>query len=136
MDMVRTSLDIYDDRPKDMIKYLKNYGWHFNKKMCEYAVKRMKKGSKSIDMMTKEYLDQLLKSYGVELENNELYDYVYVANMCLADFYGSSIQDEQHLVKYVKDVIDDEDAYDGIVFNRWYADMSKKGKTIDWEEML
>lgn len=134
--MIRTSLDIYDDRPKDMIKYLKNYGWHFNKKMCEYAVKRMKKGNKSIDMMTKEYLDQLLKSYGVELENNELYDYVYVANMCLADFYGSSIQDEQHLVKYVKDVIDDEDAYDGIVFNRWYADMSKKGKTIDWEEML
>jgi hypothetical protein len=26
------------------------------------------------------------------------------------------------LALYVKDVIDDEDGYDGIVFNRWYAD--------------
>jgi hypothetical protein len=56
--------------------------------------------------------------------------------MCKADFYGSSIVDDAHLVKYVKDVIDDEDGYDGIVFNRWYADMCKKGIPIDWEEML
>lgn len=34
------------------------------------------------------------------------------------------------------DVIDDEDAYDGIVFNRFYADMCKKGIPIDWAEML
>ena len=38
------------------------------------------------------------------------------------DFMGSSIIDEKHLSLYVKDVIDDKDGYDGIVFNRWYAD--------------
>ena len=48
--------------------------------------------------------------------------------MCKADFMGSSITDEEHLAKYIKDVIDDEDAYDGIVFNRWYADMCKIGR--------
>jgi hypothetical protein len=56
--------------------------------------------------------------------------------MCKADFLGSSIVDELHLAKYVKDVIDDDDAYDGIVFNRWYADMSYQGIAIDWSEML
>jgi len=53
-----------------------------------------------------------------------------------ADFYGSSIIDEKHLILYVKDVIDDIDAEDGIVFNRWYADMCYSGIAIDWEEML
>ena len=33
---------------------------------------------------------------------------------------------------YVKDVIDDVDGYDGIVFNRWYADMCRKGVQVDW----
>jgi len=52
------------------------------------------------------------------------------------DFFGSSISDEKHLAMYVKDVIDDEDGYDGIVFNRWYADMVTSGIPIEWEEML
>lgn len=56
--------------------------------------------------------------------------------MCKADFLGSSVPDEAHLAKYVKDVLDDDDAYDGIVFNRWYADMCRKGIVIDWEEMI
>lgn len=86
--------------------------------------------------MNKQEVDELLKVYGVKLENNTLYDYVYVANMCKADFLGSSVPDEGHLCKYVKDVIDDVDAYDGIVFNRWYADMCRSGVPIDWEEMI
>lgn len=56
--------------------------------------------------------------------------------MCRADFYGSSITDDLHLAKYIKDVLDDTDAYDGIVFNRWYADMCKMGIVIDWDEMI
>ena len=43
-----------------------------------------------------------------------------------------SITDEKHLCLYVKDVIDDVDGYDGIVFNRWYADMCRKGVQVDW----
>lgn len=40
------------------------------------------------------------------------------------------------MLLYVKDVIDDVDAPDGLVFNRWYADMCYMGIAIDWEEML
>ena len=58
----------------------------------------------------------------ITLNNNQLYDYVYVYNMGNNDFMGSSIADNKHLCLYVKDVIDDKDGYDGIVFNRWYAD--------------
>ena len=63
-------------------------------------------------------------------------NYIFVYNMGNNDFMGSSILDERHLALYVKDVIDDKDGYDGIVFNRWYADMVTSGIPIEWEEML
>lgn len=66
--------------------------------------------------------------------NDNPYDAVFAANMCKADYLGSSITDEKHLCLYVKDVIDDVDGYDGIVFNRWYADMCRKGVQVDWYE--
>lgn len=134
--MVRTSLDIYDIRPEAMTAYLRYYGWHFNKKMLDFAVSKMYKNNQPIQPLAAEKVDALLKAQEIILKNNELYDYVYVANMCKADFVGSSIIDEAHMAKYIKDVIDDEDAYDGIVFNRWYADMCKKGIPIDWEKMI
>lgn len=131
--MVRKSLDIYDDRPASMINYLKYYGQHFNKKLCNFAVSKMKHGK---PVITKEKCDEILQNNGVKLENNQLQDYVYVLNMGNNDFMGSSIIDEKHLALYVKDVIDDKDGYDGIVFNRWYADMVTCGIPIEWEEML
>lgn len=30
------------------------------------------------------------------------------------------------------EAVDDVDGYDGIVFNRWYADMCRKGVQVDW----
>ena len=131
--MIRKSLDIYDDRPTSMINYLKYYGQHFNKKLCNFAVSQMKHGK---PVITKEKCDEILKNNGIKLENNQLQDYVYVLNMGNNDFMGSSIIDEKHLALYVKDVIDDKDGYDGIVFNRWYADMVTSGIPIEWEEML
>lgn len=42
--MIRTSLDIYDDRPISMKRYLKYYGQHFNKKLSDFAINKMKHG--------------------------------------------------------------------------------------------
>lgn len=139
---MKESLDIYDVLPEDMINYLRHNGRHFNKKLCDFAVSKMKTTHPStgevvkLVIINKETLDNLLKTYKIKLENNELYDYVYVANMCKADFLGDSVPDEQHLCKYVKNVIDDVDGYDGLVFNRWYADMCRKGIPISWGDML
>ena len=138
--MQNTDLTQYDIKPEAMINYLRYNGPHFDKKLLEFATSKMKKkiGDKLMPIApyTKEYIDKMLEKYSVKLQNNQLYDYVYVANMCKADFLGSSIVDEQHVAKYIKDVIDDDDAYDGIVFNRWYADMCRNGIAINWEEMI
>lgn len=131
--MIRTSLNQYDDRPTNMKRYLKYFGQHFNKKLCQFAVSKMNHGKTPI---TKEQVDEILKRHNISLDNNELYDYIYVYNMGNNDFMGSSIADEKHLAMYVKDVIDDEDGYDGIVFNRWYADTVVQGIPVEWDEML
>lgn len=128
------ALDIYDDMPKYMKKYLQNYGWHFNKSMCNYAVSLMKKNGKKIEPLTKDYVDKVLQLNNISLKNNIGYDYIFVANMCKADYYGSSICDEKHFALYIKDTIDDEDASDGVTMRRWYATMVANGIMVDWEE--
>lgn len=140
--MRREPLDIRDRRPEEMEAYLSHFGWHFNKKMCEFAVSLMKKmnpqtGKKErIEPISKEKVDELLTRYGIKLENNALYDYVYVANMGKADYLKSSIPDEAHLALYIKDTIDDPDAPDGTTMRRWYATMIAAGEPIEWDEML
>ena len=138
--MRRTSLTQYEEYPKAMLIYMRNYGPHFNRKLYEFAVSMMYKEEdgeeKKVKGYSREEVNSMLSLQGVKVKRNQLYDAAYVATMCKADFLGSSITDEYHLALYVKDVIDDVDAPDGLVFNRWYADMCYNGIAIDWEEML
>ena len=130
----------YDEIPEGMKLYLNNYGCHFNKKLCMEAVSRMyteeNDKKKKLKPYTKEQVDNLLSSYDIELEHNKMYDACYVANMCANDFLEKSVPDEEHLAMYVKDLLDDPDAEEGFVFNRFYADTMFMNNPIDWEEMV
>ena len=139
--MKREPLDIRDRRPEEMEVYLSHFGWHFNKKMCEFAVSLMEwKGQngekEKLPAMSKDEEDALLTKYGVTLKNKIGYDYVYVANMCKANFLKSSVPNEQYQALYVKDTIDDPDAPDGTTMRRWYVTMIAAGIPIEWDEML
>lgn len=129
---------IYEDMPRDMRTYLSNYGWHFNKLMQEWAAAHMRdKSGNRIKPYTKESLEALLKAYAVEIKTDHIYDALYVANMCKADFYGSSIVDEAHLAKFVADYMNDPDGYEGMTFVRFYADTCMKDDcTIYWEDFV
>lgn len=128
--------------PEDMERYLSYYGYHFNKKMYEYAVGNMEKKDKQTGR--KEHLSPVdidnfekgLKKYRVEVPEEEIYDAAYLASMVEADFWGSSITDEEHMFLYIKDVLCDVDGYDGLVFCRFLADCSAKGNPIMWDRML
>ena len=135
-------LDNYGAYPSGMKEYLSIYGWHFSKKMCEWAVSRMYKDEKetkteqSNSNYTRDKVDLLLKRYNLKLENNKGYDDVYIANMCKFDFLGSSIDNEMKLAQFIKDYIDDADAYEGMPFTRFYADCIGSGTPIIWEDMI
>lgn len=135
-------LDAVIKRPKEMEDYLAHYGWHFNKKMCDYAVSLMKVKNPSsgkeeaVEAMRRDEVLELLKRYNIKLENDTMYDSTFVANMCKADYMKKSISDDQHMAMYIQDTIDDVDAADGSVMYCWYAKMRKAGKPIEWEDML
>lgn len=137
-----TPLDLYEKMPSEQRSYLSNYGWTFNKKACDCAVKQMKRKNPAtgkeepVEIKTKEEVEEILKKHNIKLDNNEGYDFVYVYHMGLADYMKSSITDEQHLAMYVKDVIDDVDNPGGNVFMKWYFDCIKKGKPVYWEDLL
>ena len=133
---MRPALDLYEDLPKSMRKYLMHNGWHFNKSLCNFAISLMKKHGKQLDPISKENVDKLLEQYKIQLDNNVGYDYVFVANMCKADYFGSSITDDKHVALYIKDTIDDEDAADGTTMRRWYATMVANGVIVDWDDSL
>ena len=131
----------YDEIPEGMKRYINHYGCHFNNKLCEEAVSRMytKKEDgeeKKLKPYSKEQVDNMLEGYGIRIKRNKLYDAVYVANMCANDYLGRSVPDEKHMAMFIKDMLDDPDAEEGFVFNRFYADTMYMNYPVDWEDML
>ena len=140
--MKKTAVDIYDDIPREMRNYLQHNGWHFNKKACMYAAGMMRKRNpvsnklEKVEPYTKDQVEELLRKYSITIDDTSNYDFVFVANMCKADYLKSSIPDEHHLALYIKDVLEDADAGDGVTMRRWYATMVANGTGVDWEDIL
>ena len=130
-------LDDYDVMPDGMREYLSANGWHFSKRLCEWAVSHMRdRNGKRLDMRSKQDIDTLRRNFGMEIKNDKGYDLVFVFHMAVSDFLGSSISDELGCMRYAKDVLDDYDGYDGIAFSRFIADCNGKGEPISWRDVI
>ncbi len=131
-------LDSFGRLPEDMAAYLEKNGWHFSKKLCDYAVSKMRgaEDKKLESPYTKEKLDALFKQHGIEIRNDHGYDTVYVANMLKCNLMGPSIPDELHLLKGVKRYLDDPDGYPGVALTRYFADCIGKGTPLLWGEFI
>ena len=129
------------DIPEDMKTYLSYYGMNFSKKLYEFAVSNMRRESadgkmEKVKPMSTDELKSLLSKHKIEVENNDLYNALYLAAMVKADYWGSSIEDEEHLAKYIEDTLCDVDAAEGQVFARYLADCSVGGCIVHWEDMI
>lgn len=136
-------LDIFEiDMPREMRSYLRQNGYHFGKKACTEAVKKLKRLNPAtgklepLEMVGKEAVEEALTKYGVKLEHNTGYDFVYAYNYGKATFYKSSVPDEKTLALYVKDVIDNPLIPGGNEFRKWMSECDLKGEPIDWDEIL
>ena len=130
------------DLPTDMKRYIRHFGFHFNRKLYEFAVSTMSrkiKGSDKTEKMKpidKSKFDEVMKKYNITLQYDELYDGVFVWSMAMSDFYESSLPTEKEVAQYVKDYVDDIDKVDGFLFNRWVADMYFAGHAIEWDDFI
>ena len=118
-------------------KYLRLYGPHFTKELCDFSVSLMYTDKGAITPITKQQLEDKLKAQNITLKYNKMHDAVYVANMCKADYLGEAIPDSDYnLCMYVKKTIDDPDGYDGQPFNRWLSDIEGMHVPVDWSEFV
>ena len=118
-------------------EYTEQYGYHFNRKLYEYAVSMMKdRAGKEPPVMTKEQAEDWLKTQGVTLKNNKGYDAAYVLAMGRADYFGSSVKDNIHLALFVKDFLDDPDGHPTKAFDHFVMDCKAKEEYIYWEDFL
>lgn len=139
--MKRNRLDIKDKMPTGMEEYLALNGWHFNKKLCIWAIKNMRSVTlgtpdHKVLITPKEEIQQLFERHHITVENCVGYDVMFVFHMAKSDYWNSSITDERQLLQYVKDYIDDCDGYDGLPMTRFYADCIGSGTPIMWEDMI
>lgn len=121
-----------------MEAYLNAYGWHFTKKMCEWAVSKMKrKGNEAtMQLHTKEEVENTLRMYGVDTSKYIGYDAVYLFHLGMSNAYVNSIPDERVAAMFVKDTLGDANSYDEVAFTRFYADCIGKGEMPEWEDVL
>lgn len=130
-------LDYYDIRPAGLDAYLSYYGYHFSPAMARWAVEHMEpRNGGRMKMMDKEAIEKLLTDHEIDFRTAKGHDLVYIANMIVADRFGSSVKNEDQLALAIKDEMDDPDGYDGMAFSRFLADCNAKGVPIVWEDMI
>ena len=137
----KTPMDILDDFPEEMKRYLRYYGWHFNKKSYEYAASLMWKedsnGKKiKVQPLKKEDVDNMLSQNGLSVQNTGNWDYVYWAMQCKADLMPEAIEDARHQALYVKKMSDDVDVTDEAAFRKWYITAIGSGVDVQFENFL
>ena len=94
-----------------MEAYLRNYGYHFSKKMYEWAVSMMKDRNKQpVKTMERDEFKTLLANNGINVEFQG-YDGPYVYAMAKADFFGSSLPNEMSVLKFVSDALASDQAH-------------------------
>ena len=118
-------------------EYIEMYGFHFNKKLYEWAVSMMRdrNGSK-ITPKTKEEAESFLQANGVSVKNSKGWDAPYVHAMLMADCWGSSYTTEKQVALGVKDFLDDVDGNPTKAFDHFVVDCKGKHEPIFWEDFL
>lgn len=130
-------LDYYDIRPAGLDAYLSYYGYHFSPAMARWAISMMEpRNGGRMKVMEREAVEKLLSDRDIDFRKVKGHDLVYLANMVVADRWGSSVKDEDQLALAIKDEFSDPDGYDGRSFTHFLSDCNAKGIPIVWEDMI
>lgn len=121
--------------------YVEKYGLHFNNKLAEYAIDKLKnvgpnESHKWSISQVEKAVNNLLNSK-LDFKFKTTYaDLAYAANMYYADFYPQIITTDTACIQAAIAMANDPDGYEGLIFSRWVADVMVKNKSFDWTKFI
>lgn len=121
---------------KDYVEYKKKNGMHFTEKLADWASSHMVNADGKAHSWKVEEVKAAFPSLGFSLKNGYTWgDVAYMANMIYAD-YIQCLKSETDALKMANAIMNDPDGYDGMIFNRYTADIMEKGTCVPWENVM
>lgn len=121
---------------KDYQAYKMKNGMHFSDALATHASKMMKNADGKDHTWSVDDVKGAFASLGYTLRGGYTWgDVTYVANMLYAD-YAQCLKADTDAVKMAYAITADPDGYDGMIFNRYTADIMEKGVCVPWNEVM
>lgn len=116
--------------------YKMHNGMHFNSKLAEYASSHMTNANGTNHTWTCKDVEGAFASLGLKLPEKATWgDATYAANMIYSDF-AALLKADTDAVKMAHALLTDPDGYEGMIFNRYTADIMEKGICVPWHELM
>lgn len=121
---------------KEYVEYKKKNGMNFTDKLADWAASHMVNADGKVHSWKVEDVKAAFPSLGFTLKNGYTWgDVAYMANMIYAD-YIQCLKSETDALKMANAIMNDPDGYDGMIFNRYTADIMSKNVQVPWGNLM
>lgn len=116
--------------------YKMHHGMHFSNRLAEYSSSKMINANNTHHMWTCKDVEEAFSALGFKLPEKYTWgDATYAANMIYSD-YAQLLKVDTDAVKMAYALLTDPDGYEGMIFNRYTADIMEKGECIPWKDLI
>lgn len=117
-------------------EYKAKHGLHFSDKLAMWASAHLTNANGKDHTWNIEDVKTAFSSLGYSLMGGYTWgDVTYMANMLYSDF-AQCLSSEADAVRMAYAITKDPDGYDGMIFNRFTADIMEKGVCVNWEKVM
>ena len=117
-------------------RYVNKHGNHFTNELADYASSHLQNATGDSHTWPTSKISQMIEAGELPTPKHMTPgDIAYTANMYYSDF-APKIMDEATCLKAAMKLDADPDGYDGMVMQRWLADMQAKDKKLDWKKFI
>lgn len=121
---------------EDYHAYVEKHGMHFNDKLAKWASSKMENANGVVHSWSVTEVKSAFKAMGHSIPEKATFgDATYAANMYYADIVGTDFK-ETDALKIASLILTDPDGYEGMLFNRFTADIMQQNIDVPWKELM
>lgn len=122
---------------KDYVEYKNKNGMHFSDELAEWASKNMKNANGVKHTWSVEDVKNAFASLGYALPKGYTWgDATYLANFLYSDLAARMKTETEAVSMAFTIMTSDADGYEGMIFNRYTADIMSKNEQVPWAKLM